>query len=105
MQEDRKQEAGVRWGPEAGESPGQLEPPKLGRPERAPRGRFGGRGSVREIAVDCCNVKCRMLATLGTRMRFGYQSGWRSPGRHTGGLDGESALQAVRNTPSFRVLG
>lgn len=45
MREDRKQEAGVRWGPEAGESPGQLEPPKLVRPERAPRGRFGGRGS------------------------------------------------------------
>lgn len=44
-------------------------------------------------------------------MRFGYQSGWRSPGRQTdrqtqaGGLDGESALQAARNTPSLRVLG
>jgi hypothetical protein len=45
VREDRKQEAGVRWGPEAGESPGQLEPPKLGRPERAPRGRLWGRGS------------------------------------------------------------
>lgn len=39
---------------------------------------FGGE-AVRETAVDC-NVKCRMLATLGTRMRFGYQSGWRALG-------------------------
>lgn len=57
-----------------------------------------------ETAVGC-DTKCRMLATLGTRMRFGYRSGWGALGDKTAGLDGERALQAVRNTPSFRVLG
>lgn len=103
MREDRKREAGVRWGPEAGESPGQLEPPKLGRPERAPRGPLWGRGSERNRGG-----LQREVQDVGN-FRDPHEvwvSEWvKSPGRQNGGLDGESALQAVRNTPSFRVLG
>lgn len=103
MREDRKREAGVRWGPEAGESPGQLEPPRLGRPERAQGGRLWGRGSERNRGG--LQREVQDVGNFGDPHEVWISEWVESPGRQTGELDRESALQAVRNTPSFRVLG
>lgn len=46
--------------------------------EGAEKTALGGK-AVGETAVGC-DMKCRMLATLGTRMRLGYRSGWRALG-------------------------
>lgn len=56
MREDRKREAGVRWGPEAGEREREPGPARAAQAwttrEGAERTALGGE-AVRETAVDC----------------------------------------------------
>lgn len=104
MREDRKREAGVRWGPEAGESSrASSSRPSLDDQRGRREDGFWGRGSERNRGG-----LQREVQDVGN-FRDPHEvwvSEWvESPGRQTGGLDGERALQAVRNTPSSRVLG
>lgn len=89
----------MRWGPVAGESPGQASGPSLddqrGRREDGFGGQSSGRnrGGLRHEVQDVGN--------FGDPLEVGISEWVESPGRQTAGLDGERAPQAVRDTPIF----